>query len=266
MQLIVKAQNDLVWDTQPEDSDIFFVKERLTREDEVDLYASAHCYVSASRGEGWGLCPHQAIAQGCPTILGNAGGQAEFARWGLPVECHDVPADYGIWQDTGNWWEPDYDQLVARMDEVVTDYDRVREEAKRNADGIAHLTWENTARQLAALFSTDPPVEPTEWHTFKRKLYPIEVTKDMRCDVGGLVYSFTPGITYFEFADVKRILYMSGVLHPDCPSEGLLPDQITERAQAVETECPHCHRPYPSVTELADEVAAELAALGIGQA
>ena len=43
-----------------------------TSDQEVDLFAEAHCYLAPSKGEGWGLCPHQAIAQGCPTVLTDA--------------------------------------------------------------------------------------------------------------------------------------------------------------------------------------------------
>ena len=37
--------------------------------DEIELYANAHVFLGLARGEGWGLMPFQAMAQGCPTIL-----------------------------------------------------------------------------------------------------------------------------------------------------------------------------------------------------
>ena len=261
MRLIVKAQNDLVWDEQPTDPDLHYVKERLTREDEVLLYGRAHCYVSGSRGEGWGLCPHQAIAQGIPTILGNGGGQAEFARFGIPIDTHMTDANYGIWQDTGQWWEPDYDHMLAMMRSVFLHYSDYEAQAKKGAADIAHLTWENTARGLIKVFSDEPPFKPTGWHTFTRKLYPIMVNRDMRCDVGGVRYVFTPGTVYYQFSDVKRVIFMSGALARECPEDGLLPDQCVAFATAKEADCPTCHRPWPSVEDEAQAVLEELAAM-----
>ena len=261
MRLIVKAQNDLVWEDQPKDPDIEFIKERMTRDDEALLYSRAHCYVSGSRGEGWGLCPHQAIAQGIPTILGDGGGQAEFARYGLPIQTHLEPSDYGIWQDIGRWWVPDYDHMLNQMRSVFLHYADYEALAKKGAADIAHLTWENTARQLMEYFSGEAPFVPTEWHTFERKLYPIMVNRDMRCDVGGVRYVFTPGTVYYEFSDVKRVIFMSGALARECPEDGLLPDQAVAFATAKEADCPTCHRPWPSVEDEAQAVLEELAAM-----
>ena len=61
------------------DERIHLMTGKLTSEEEVALYSMCHVYVQPSRGEGFGLRPLQAIAQGCPTIATNAHGHAAFS-------------------------------------------------------------------------------------------------------------------------------------------------------------------------------------------
>ena len=62
----------------PMDERIHLITGKLTDEEERALYAMAHVYVQPSRGEGFGLRPLQAMAQGCPTIATNAHGHAAY--------------------------------------------------------------------------------------------------------------------------------------------------------------------------------------------
>ncbi len=50
----------------------------LNEKEMGDLYRSAHCYVSLSRAEGFGMCLLEALACGVPVITPGWGGQADF--------------------------------------------------------------------------------------------------------------------------------------------------------------------------------------------
>lgn len=65
----------------------------LAEHELVDLHASGHCFVSATRGEGWGLGMFEAAIMGRPVIAPVWGGQAEFLRYASwsQVPCQPTP-------------------------------------------------------------------------------------------------------------------------------------------------------------------------------
>lgn len=195
---------------------------RITGEAERDLYGAAHCYLQPSRGEGWGLQPLQAIAQGLPTILTDAHGHAEFAYLGYRVKAGVSDADYFIYGDAGKWWEPDLDELCEYMEYVYYNYPEACEFAEM-ASGAAHrdFTWDQTAEKFVRAVGKkhfEAKYEGSgEWRKPDIKRYLVRVTRPWRAEIAGGEYQFVPGKDYWEVADVKRILYEVGaVLDPSC--------------------------------------------------
>jgi hypothetical protein len=230
----------------------------LSEQGEVDLYAMAHCYLQPSRGEGFGLQPLQAIAQGCPTILTDASGQAEFAYLGYGISAGESKADYFIHGDAGTWWEPSLDELCDRMDWVYHHYEEACRFATQASDVARHrFTWDACARQFIDAVGREHLNTPywgdREWVTPELRRYPVRVTKTWRAEVCGTVHLFTPGETTYETADVKRIMHEAGVLEPSCvvldptgpvtaEESGLAPEQIAALGarSAAENHCTTC--------------------------
>lgn len=216
---------------------------------ERELYAQAHCFVSASRAEGWGLMPNQAIAQGLPTILPDAHGHAEFAQYGIPIDTHLVKANsvgtfYG---DNGQWWEPDFDQLCDAMWDVYQHYGRYEFAAEHNAYACAgEFNWEMTAAKLIfnlpELFG-DAPFSG-RWFTPPQRLYHIRVLHRDAYTINGTQYVFAPGIDYYEPADLKLRLGEKGNLEPSVIDPHELGEVVarvaTQRAQ--DAVCPTCNQ------------------------
>lgn len=116
-RLILRSRDDIVG------PGITAIPQTLGRQQEIDLYASAHCFVSGSKGEGWGFMPFQAIGQGCPTILGMGHGHSAFAHYGIPIGTNPFRCDKAtFWGDGGEWWEPDFDQMCEAMWDVYNNY------------------------------------------------------------------------------------------------------------------------------------------------
>jgi glycosyltransferase involved in cell wall biosynthesis len=61
------------------------ISDRLSQEQLVDLHAGGDCFVSATRGEGWGLGAFEAAIMGKPVVMPDFGGQCDFLN------------DYGGW-------------------------------------------------------------------------------------------------------------------------------------------------------------------------
>lgn len=242
----------------------------LSDADEQSLYESVHCYVQPSRGEGFGLQPLQAMAQGIPTILTAAHGHASFAHLGYGLSSKPSTSAYFIYGDAGDWWEPDFAELCDHMLDVYTNYASAVEVGKHAAEVVAkEFTWERTAQRYIDVIGMDRLTTPYtgdgSWFTPEAKLYPIVVRREWRADIAGQMFLFKPGVTYYEVADIKRILFEGDVLDPVClqgdgEDTGLLPSEVAEIAAytARREWCDHCGQRIGSGEQRAD---AELAAM-----
>ena len=215
---------------------------RISDEAERDLYGAAHCYLGPSRGEGWGLQPLQAIAQGLPTILTDAHGHAEFAYLGYGISAKPSPSEYFIYGDAGLWWEPDLDELCEAMEYVYYHYEEACARAKE-ASAVAHkvFSWEETARRFVETIGeehfTADYTGSGEWVKPGLKKYLVRVTKPWAAEIAGNHYQFTPGIDYYEIADIKRILYEGvAILDPSCVVEPGQTGDLTEAETGLTDE------------------------------
>lgn len=254
---------------------------RLPAEDEIALYADAHCYVQPSRGEGFGLQPIQAMAQGIPTILTNAHGHEGFAHLGYGLSTTLVPSSYFIYGDAGNWWEPSLDDLIDHMRYVYDHYDEARQVGEHAAKVVARdFTWGNCADKFIDAFdgALDVPYSGNgEWFKPDYKVYLTILNRDWTADIAGTQYHFQKGVTYYEHSDVKRIMFEAGLLDPACLEAGqsaanseLLDTGLTEKEvekigaySARHSWCASCGQKLGGPTR-ADMIYAELEAEASG--
>jgi len=221
---------------------------RMSNEDECNLYATAHCYLQPSRGEGFGLQPLQAIAQGIPTILTDAHGHEAFAHLGIGLNSTLVPAEYFIFGDAGNWWEPNQEELIEQMRWVYNNYDEACVNAQ-NSSALARqqFTREKTAKAFIQAHegSLDVPYSGTgEWIKTEGLRYPVRVNQAIDCSIGERRLNMLPGVDYFETADVKRVLFEAGFLDlATVDKEGLTVKQVAQMDIATAEVCEGCGRP-----------------------
>lgn len=219
---------------------------KISAEEELDLYASAHCYLQPSRGEGFGLQPLQAIAQGCPTILTDAHGHASFAHLGYGIGSTSTQADYFSHGFAGDWWEPDFDELCERMEWVYENWETARDFAAASAvEANRTFTWANSARQFVDAHGDmldQPYTGSGEMQTADLKRYKVVLNKPWKAEIAGVSYMFEPGVVYHEPADVLRILFDGGLLDPEClmDNPGLTEQQL-ERLGSYSASHSHCH-------------------------
>ena len=72
-----------------------FVTKRMTEDELREFHGTGHCYVTASRGEAWGLGAFEAMILGKPVIAPSFGGSPEFLQryeGYSPVPYHLTPA------------------------------------------------------------------------------------------------------------------------------------------------------------------------------
>jgi len=199
----------------PSDPRIQVVSGYLSAQEELDLYASAHCYLGLSRGEGFGMMPLQALAQGCPTILSAAHGHAEFSHYGIPISTRLVPAaDYMLFGEAGDWWEPDEDETVDAMLDVYANYDGYLNVARRRSGQVRRTwTWDAAAARLLDVLGDLPPYLGLGGRERRTEMeVPIRVTRPIACHIGDRDYDLVPGHEYWVPGDAKRVLREAGYI------------------------------------------------------
>lgn len=221
----------------PRDERIHAITGKLDADEERALYSLAHVYVQPSRGEGFGLRPLQAIAQGCVTIATNAHGHAAFGDYiTYPISARKVetPEQSFHHGPAGSWWEPDFDELCSAMEDAYASYTLAVSRARQFGSRAREIyTWENTAsKYLSAIgLPSDKMLKPTEWVTPPERMYKVRVRTQQLFEVGGVQYLLEPGRDYWEPADVKRVLFDGGHLELSC-----LPQNMGDHGYSVERE------------------------------
>lgn len=253
------------------------VSGRLTGAEEIALYESAHVYLQPSRGEGFGLQPLQAIAQGLPTILTNAHGHAGYAHLGIGLPWKLKQSEYFIYGDAGEWWEPDFDALCDAMHDTYHNYEHHEAKAKMAARVVARdWTWSQTTSAYIAAHDglLDVPFSGDgSYHLPEPKRYPVIVDRDYTAQIADGTYIWRKGKTYWESADIKRILFEAEVLDPACLTKfgktddiqldvGLDLGQVERLPEytGAKEYCPTCHQRVNTVPTKTDDILAEMEA------
>jgi len=117
-----------------------------------EIYRSASCFVSQTRGEGFCLPALEAVSSGLPVIMPEAGAHTEFLNQSLfEVEIEGEIKDPG----TGlRYLEPSLLSLREKMREVYEEYEAARKRALKEREKLVkEYTWERAALLIGALVS-----------------------------------------------------------------------------------------------------------------
>jgi glycosyltransferase involved in cell wall biosynthesis len=247
---------------------IEIVSGRLTEEEEVDLYADAHCYLQPSRGEGFGLQPLQAMAQGIPTVLTDAHGHESFAHLGWGLTWKPSKAHYFVYGDAGDWWEPSLEDLCDHMRNIYDDYTSACSLAEVSARIVGRdWTWRRTAEKTVDAIGRDvldvPYSGSCEWHKIEQKKFLVITKQDFTAHSVGSTYQFKKGQEYYEPESIKRILFGADMLDPRCltgPDHGLAPAQVEAMGlpSASQGYCHACGQRLNTLPTRTDDILKEL--------
>lgn len=230
---------------------------------EVALYGTAHCFLGLARGEGFGLMPFQAMAQGTPTILADAHGYAEFSHLAsAKISCGMSKAEPFIFGDADQWWEPSLEETCEAMWDMYLNYDNYLVKAEETADEIgANWTWnESAAKLIDAMGGREalelPDIAGRVWHKPTIQQFWVVADKDCFYEVNGVTHTFKKGEDYHVFGDLKRMMFENKNLDPICLQDihesGLTPEQLSEidRYRSQKQRCPSCGQKYNTDTSL----------------
>jgi glycosyltransferase involved in cell wall biosynthesis len=130
-----------------EHPDVHIVDRYVSASDKNSMIASADCYVSLHRAEGFGLTPAEAMCIGKPVIATRYGGNLEFMNdrnsWLVDHELVPIGAGHAPYPANGEWAEPDIEQAACYMREVADDPGAARE---RGAQGARDMRVNHSPR------------------------------------------------------------------------------------------------------------------------
>lgn len=117
-----------------------FIDENLTHEKVLGLIASADCYVSLHRSEGFGQGMAEAMFMGKPVIATAYSGNLDFMTsensFLVNYQLAELEQNYGPYEKGNRWAEPDLDHAAELMRQVYEDRDLARRKAERAAADI----------------------------------------------------------------------------------------------------------------------------------
>lgn len=188
--------------------------------DEQHLFDRAHIFLALARGEGCGLMPLQAILSGCPTVLVDAHGHAEFAHYGWPVDARKVRAEFvGGLGNAGHWWEANVDDAVDLLRQITADYRKAAAIAYGSAVCAAH-EWDWDIDRLLELLELDPDDHggarsDATWTPFTEpRVHDIRVLEHVDAHIGPHHVVLAPGNELTHTWNVKNVLHRAGALDP----------------------------------------------------
>lgn len=158
-------------------------------------------FIAASRGEGFGLMPLQAISLGIPTIVSTTTGQEQFAHLATGVvSCRKSAAE-----TVGQWDEPNQDELEQLMMDHYRNWADRKEQAVVNAKLADQFSWKKAVNKLVAAIPTGTALSTDTW-VKPNVVVPVTLHRNLNCDIGKNSYTFRKGVTYEVPENVYLVL------------------------------------------------------------
>jgi glycosyltransferase involved in cell wall biosynthesis len=134
---------------------VLFDTRNLSKEELIELYQSAHCFLLPSWGEGWGLTLCEAMATGCPSIGTGVTGEADFfddtVGYMVKSSKKELTLDnYEGLKTTASI--PDTKDFLDKMLYVAMNYEEAKKKGKKAHKRIHEkFTWERSGKRLAEI-------------------------------------------------------------------------------------------------------------------
>ena len=144
------------------------IEEELSPGQILDLYARSDCFVSATRGEGFGLPMAEAMLQDVPVIVSSATGHADFCNpeTAFIIRHEPEPSRSHMGLADSLWAEPDLGDLIRQLRKVykAPDQDLQSHRQKARENLLRQFTWSACANRIAAFVNElqrHPPIYKT---------------------------------------------------------------------------------------------------------
>ena len=184
---------------------VFMHRHWFTDDETIKFFNDADCYIAATRGEGFGLMPLQAMAMGVPTIVNASSGQAEFADLASIVIPHkQAPSIYG-----GLWDESNPDDLAEAMRQMYANHSTYKLEAVARVTKTKKWSWDKAARQLADALTVGNLLTDLVWEN-AILIMSMRVKRKAIGSINGKEFVYYPGQEYRVPENIYQVLSDGG--------------------------------------------------------
>jgi glycosyltransferase involved in cell wall biosynthesis len=130
---------------------VIFDSRKLTDQELVDLYHSAHCFLLPSRGEGFGLTLAEAMSTGLPCISPCHTGIKDYfdSYVGYVCKTHIKTVFLENYALYSQWHYPDINDIVGLMNHVLNNYDEAVQKGKLARKRIENFSWQKAGQRMA---------------------------------------------------------------------------------------------------------------------
>lgn len=138
-------------------SNIIFTHEVLDKVKYLDFLSSFDCFINISKGEGFSLCPREAMALGIPCILSKNSAQITLCDTGFVKEVPSLilePANYfGLFgnKTTGYFSSPSKEDVRAALRDMYQNYFHYKQKAIKSQEWVSKYSWTNLKGQYLSL-------------------------------------------------------------------------------------------------------------------
>lgn len=195
-ELIVKCPPYIIDepDTFSFPTNVHFIREALTPTEERDLHATADCFVSGSRGEGYGLIPLQHAALGNLLIAPTHTGHQMFQDViDFPLNSTPAKAFGKDYATIGNWQVPIHGQMVQAMRLAYKQGAPSYTERVARAERTLKYSWEAATDILLREFPPAGRLTNKVWVKSGALRRLVKAVKRVEADVGEYRLRIAPG-------------------------------------------------------------------------
>jgi hypothetical protein len=186
-ELVIKLPTYVFDDPEKFDlgPNITVVRDNLSVTDERDLHATADCFVSASRGEGFGLIPLQQLALGNRVIAPASTGHLMFSHlFDYALSVSPEKAYMKNYDGIGNWFVPNHDELVDSMKDAYAKGRPTFIQRQARHKKTLGFSWEHTLDKLLAAHPPSGMLSVKRWKPAGEHLICVKALKKVEADVG----------------------------------------------------------------------------------
>jgi len=191
---------------------IFIYSKWLHSEKVPQLFASCTHYISASRGEGWDLCAHQAAVMGKNVIVPAHTSYLEYLKdYAQFVSVKRAPCDQtGVTRKlylNAEWFEPNEEEMIAAICEA-------KNTDKPNEDALVEvrkLDWHNTVQKLLEALNEKPLIVHPEAEEYESVVVCKSVGR--RCGIADYTTSLVKALNPASLISGDDKGYLSSFYH-----------------------------------------------------
>lgn len=179
----------------------------MSKKEQMDWYKQADCFVAASRGEGFGLMPLQAMAMGIPTIITATSGQAQYADLAsITIPTKPQKSDvHEIIDFEGYWDEPNLDALVSAFKAMSMNHAIYKARAMAQVYEVSRYGWDVSCRKLLNELPVGSLLDDAIYEPFVG-YQKIRVNRKCEAGINSEQWYFVPNVDYTVTNTVYDIL------------------------------------------------------------